>query len=138
MNPKAPRRKDRVTGKIEIPVSQIDIGLGLCAKNTRRFVEDVDILLENSSILHATALAIFAAEELVEYSELRKAKISATDPNGKVDGRLFWNHPYKQELAKDLLPKKTRSFCLLLILTPSISTQNSSRLKTSRHPTRFD
>jgi AbiV family abortive infection protein len=99
---------------IEIPVSQIDIGLGLCAVNIRRFVEDVNILLENSSILHATALAIFAVEELAKYSELKKAKISATGPNAQVEKRLFYLHEYKQELAKEFLPKDA------LILSPAV------------------
>ena len=99
--------------KTEIPVSQIDIGLGLCAKNIRRFVEDVDILLDNSSILHATALAIFACEELAKYSELKRARTSTDGPVISVDSRLFSNHPYKQKLAGELLPKDA------LVLSPA-------------------
>jgi len=103
-----------VTSKVEIPVSQLGIGLGLCAKNIRRFVEDADILLENSSILHATALAIFASEELAKYSELKQAKKLATGTTASVDARLFWNHSYKQKLAGELIPKDA------LVLSPAL------------------
>jgi AbiV family abortive infection protein len=98
---------------VEIPVNQLDRGLGLCAENIRRFIEDVDLLLEHSSTLHATALAIFASEELAKYSELRKAKQSATGQTASVDARLFRSHQHKQELARALIPKDA------LILSPA-------------------
>jgi len=114
LNPKEPRPKRQVMSKVEIPVSQLGIGLQLCAKNIRRFVEDVDILLENSSILHATALAIFASEELAKYSKLKQAKKLAAGATASVDARLFWDHAYKQKLAGELIPKDA------LVLSPAV------------------
>jgi AbiV family abortive infection protein len=87
----------------EIPVTQLDTGLKICAANIRQFVKDVDILLENSSIFHATTLAIFAVEELAKYSELERVKRLANGPTVQVDDRLFRSHPYKQGLAKKLI-----------------------------------
>jgi AbiV family abortive infection protein len=99
--------------KIKIPVAQVDTGLRLCAQNIRRFIEDTSALLERSSLIHATALAIFAVEELAKYSELKKAKMLTTGSNLRVDSRLFKRHEYKQKLAKSLLPKDA------LILSPA-------------------
>jgi len=92
---------------IGIPVSQIDEVLRLCARNIRRFINDMGILLKDSSDWHAIALAIFAFEELAKYSELRKSKESAAQDIVMVDERLFGKgkdpHGYKQNIARNLI-----------------------------------
>jgi AbiV family abortive infection protein len=91
----------------EIPADKIGDGLRLCDRNIRQFAKDVRILLKESSDYHAIALAIFAFEELAKYSELRKAKESATQGTVKIDKRLLGGpgaHRYKQDIARKLIP----------------------------------
>jgi AbiV family abortive infection protein len=92
---------------VEIPTSKIDDGLRICDRNIRQFVKDARILLKESSDYRAIALAIFAFEELAKYSELKKAKESATESTVKIDRRLLGGpgaHSYKQNLARKLIP----------------------------------
>ena len=101
----------------EIPTDKIGDGLRLCDRNIRQFAKDVRILLKESSDYHAIALAIFAFEELAKYSELRKAKESATHSSVKIDKRLLGGpgaHRYKQEIARKLIPPKA------MIVMPSL------------------
>jgi hypothetical protein len=93
----------------EIPTNKIDDGLRLCDRNIRQFVKDVRILKKESSDYHAIALAIFAFEELAKYSELKKAKESATQSTVKIDKRLLGGpgaHSYKQNIARKLIPSE--------------------------------
>jgi len=91
----------------EIPTNKIDDGLRLCDRNIRQFVKDAHILMKESSDYHAIAFAIFAFEELAKYSELKKAKESATQSTVKIDKRLLGGreaHRYKQNIARKLIP----------------------------------
>jgi len=94
-----------------IPVNKLQEGMNLCARNIRGYLQDVQKLLDNPhdySEWHAVMLAIFAFEELAKYYELKKAKEeAATNKVDKVemDDRLFRNHEYKQELARELIDK---------------------------------
>jgi AbiV family abortive infection protein len=62
--------------------------------------------MRDGSNWHALAAAIFAFEELAKYSELRSAKKSATSAEVEVDERLFKDHKYKQDKARQLLPSE--------------------------------
>lgn len=105
---------------VEVPVSKIEFGLNRCARNIRDLVQDAEILLRREyptreSHAHATALAIFAYEELAKFSKLKKARQSAAKVKQsekvtvKIDRRLFRDHHYKQKIAKKLLPKNART-----------------------------
>lgn len=82
----------------------------LCARNIRRFINDIRILLNDTSDWHAIAFAVFAFEELAKYSELKKAKESGTEGVVMVDERLFGigknPHWYKQDIASRLIPQE--------------------------------
>jgi AbiV family abortive infection protein len=95
-------------GTVEIPTGKLDEGLALCAENIRRLVRDVHVLLQDSSVAHATVFAIIACEELAKHSELRKAKRSATADSVLVNELLFRGrdaHQLKQDLARKLVPE---------------------------------
>jgi len=87
----------------KIPINRLDEGIRLCANNIRRFLQDVELLLKNSSEWHAIAMAIFAYEEIAKYAELKKAKSTATSDSVEICSRLFYDHEYKQDIAYELI-----------------------------------
>jgi AbiV family abortive infection protein len=101
---KEPTENGKEPKSFIIPVNKLNEGLRVCANNIRRFLLDIERLVQDVSDWHAVALAIFAFEELAKYSELKRAKEAATSSIVRVDRRLFWSHKYKQEIARKLVP----------------------------------
>lgn len=98
---------------LRIPVSKLEFGLNCCARNIRDLALDAETLLgreypTRESHAHAIALAIFALEELAKYSEIKKAKQTATGDTVEIDERLFRSHDYKQKIAQELVPEDAR------------------------------
>ena len=93
-----------------IPVDRLHEGIRLCARNIRGYLNDVRLLLDQPDGLshwHAVVLAIFAFEELAKLDQLKKAKAKATADKVEIDDRLFSDHKYKQELARELIDKES-------------------------------
>jgi AbiV family abortive infection protein len=98
-------RPDRV-----IPLAKVTEGLRLLDANIRAFVTDSQALLSEGHDSHAIALAIYAFEELGKYSELQRLQEEATKKEATtivVKDELFQLHPYKQDIAKKLLPEES-------------------------------
>jgi AbiV family abortive infection protein len=94
--------------KIAIPLDQADEGLKLIAANIHMFIQDHYALMQQASNWHAMALAIFALEELVKYSELKHMKqealrrgVTSIEVDERLFGRCRKSHEYKLKLAKD-------------------------------------
>lgn len=120
-------------GYYEIPMQKLNDGLRDCAKNIRRFVKDVDVLLKSASDWHAIALSIFACEELGKYRALLEAKRATSGDTVKVSKLLFGfggrdSHIYKMRLGQELLPPAA------LTLVPSFRIQqvNTERFVLSK------
>lgn len=97
-------RPDRI-----IPVEKIDEGLRLNDQNIRGLVESSQLLLSKDHDLHAISLAILGFEELGKFSELQTLQEAAKktgDSSISVKDELFRSHPYKQRIAKRLMPEE--------------------------------
>lgn len=88
----------------EISKEELDMGIGLCAKNSNELLKDAEALFERGSYGHALGLAVMAMEEYGKKLLLAAAKLDVTHVD-KDFWNIFTSHGSKLALAIEMLAK---------------------------------
>lgn len=94
-----PPREKELSGNLDssrqIPPDQLDKGIELCSRNTRRFLKDAELLYSHRSYGHALALSVLALEEQGRKIMLLAVKKGATELNRELWRMMFRDHGQK-------------------------------------------